>query len=281
MSRRAYLAKVAQAKEHIAAGDIYQVNLTTRFSARAPADPVDLYRRLRAADPSSHAALISFGDSAIISASPELFLQLRGDRVVTRPIKGTRPRGENPREDETRRRALAESEKDAAELNMIVDLLRNDLGRVCRFGSVRVVEPGAIEAHPTVFHRVATIEGRLAPDRGWADLLRASFPGGSVTGAPKIRAMQIIDELEPTRRTAYCGAIGMIGLDGSMSLSVAIRTMIQVGGSVHLHAGGAIVADSEPEEEYREILAKARGMFAALDDRWPEIIDAEEGVDAW
>ncbi len=279
MSRRAYLAKVARAKEHIAAGDIYEVNLTTRFSAKTTASPLELYRRLRAADPSSHGALISWDKSAIISASPELFLDLKGDRVVTRPIKGTRPRGGNAREDETLRRALAESEKDAAELNMIVDLLRNDLGRVCAPGSVRVVEAGEIETHPTVFHRVATIEGRLAAGRGWADLLRASFPGGSITGAPKIRAMQIIDELEPTRRSAYCGAIGMIGLDGSVSLSVAIRTMIQVGQSVHLHAGGAIVADSQPNEEYRELLAKARGMFAALGDpgsSQPDIIDAEE-----
>ena len=212
-------------------------------------------------------------------------MELRGDHVTTRPIKGTRPRGGSAREDETLRRALAESEKDAAELNMIVDLLRNDLGRVCSFGSVRVVDPGEIETHPTVFHRVATIEGRLTPGRGWAGLLRASFPGGSITGAPKIRAMQIIDELEPTRRTAYCGAIGMIGLDGSMSLSVAIRTMIQAGGSVHLHAGGAIVADSQPEEEYREILAKARGMFAALGDPGApglDIIDAEqEAAGSW
>ena len=149
-------------------------------------------------------------------------------------------------------------------MNMIVDLLRNDLGRVCSFGSVRVTEAGEIEEHPTVFHRVATIEGDLVAGRNWLDLLRASFPGGSITGAPKIRAMQIIDELEPTARGVYCGSIGWIGLDGSMSLNIAIRTMVQTPHAVHVHAGGAIVADSEPQQEYDEILAKAAGMLRAL-----------------
>ena len=264
MSREAYFAKVTRAKRYIEAGDIYQVNLTQRFTTRTDASPLDLYRRLRAASPSSHAALLPWGEAVILSSSPELFLQLRGGHVVTRPIKGTRPRVGDPGIDAANRRELAESEKDRAELTMIIDLLRNDLGRVCAAGSVRVTEAGSIEEHPTVFHRVATIEGDVEDGRTFVDLLRAASPGGSVTGAPKIRAMQIIEELEPTRRGVYCGSIGMIGLDGSMTLSVAIRTMVQVGPEVHVHAGGAIVADSTAEEEFDEILAKARGMLQAL-----------------
>ena len=263
-SREAYFKKIARAKRHIEAGDIYEVNLTQRFSVETPHAPLDVYRSLRRANPSAYAALIAWGDRAVISSSPELFLDLRNGRVVTRPIKGTRPRGGNTQDDDRLRRELATSEKDMAELTMIVDLLRNDLGRVCSFGSVRVESPGEIETHPTVLHRVATIEGRLRPDASWVDLLQASFPGGSITGAPKIRAMRIIDELEPTRRGVYCGSIGYLGLDGSLCLNIAIRTMFQVGSRVHVHAGGAIVADSEPEKEYEEIMAKARGMFQAL-----------------
>lgn len=265
MSYADYVERVRRAKRYIEAGDIYQVNLTQRFTARTKDTPVELYRRLRRESPSSHAALLIWDDRAVISSSPELFLELRGGRVVTRPIKGTRARGGDPAEDGVRRRELAESEKDRAELNMIVDLLRNDLGRVCSFGSVRVVHPGEIEEHPTVFHRVATIEGTLDPRRDWLDLLKATFPGGSVTGVPKIRAMQIIDELEPTERGVYCGSIGMIGLDGSISLNIAIRTMVQTGRVVHLHAGGAIVADSQPEAEYEEVLAKAAAMLRAVE----------------
>jgi para-aminobenzoate synthetase component 1 len=264
MSYTTYLAKVARAKRYIEAGDIYQVNLTQRFTTQADVSAPALYRRLRRVNPSSHAALLPWGEAAVISSSPELFLQLRDGHVVTRPIKGTRPRGADPQSDAANRQALIESDKDRAELNMIIDLLRNDLGRVCSFGTVHVTSAGDIEEHPTVFHRVATIEGDLEPQYGWLDLLRATFPGGSVTGAPKIRAMQIIDELEPTARGVYCGSIGMIGLDGSMSLNIAIRTMVQVGDVVHLYAGGAIVADSVPEEEYNEILAKASGMLRAL-----------------
>ncbi|MFH1266003.1 MAG: aminodeoxychorismate synthase component I [Planctomycetota bacterium] len=264
MTREQYLAGVQQAKSHIEAGDIYQVNLTQRFDFRVTAGPMDIYRRLRRACPSTHAAFLMWDDRAIISASPELFLDVRGRRVVTRPIKGTCPRGDDPACDAANRIALLNSEKDTAELVMIVDLLRNDLGRVCAYGSVRVTDPVTIEDHPNVFHRVATIEGRLGDDVDVADLLRAAFPGGSITGAPKIRAMQIIKELEPTPRGVYCGAIGYVGLDGSLSLNVAIRTIVQEGATVCAHAGGAIVADSEPEAEYEEVLVKCRGMFAAL-----------------
>lgn len=277
MSRQAYVAKVLAAKRYIEAGDVYQVNLTQRFTAQTTATPLELYRRLRTASPSSHAALLMWdgpsdqgGSSvAIISSSPELFLDLRDGHVLTRPIKGTRPRTGDPRIDAMARRDLAVSDKDRAELTMIVDLLRNDLGRVCSFGTVRVREPGEIEEHPTVFHRVATIEGKLKPGLGWPDLLRAAFPGGSVTGAPKIRAMQIIRELEPTPRGVYCGSIGWIGLDGAMSLNLAIRTMVQRGDRVHLYAGGGIVAQSTPDAEYEETLAKLRGMLQALNAEKP------------
>ena len=278
MSYASYLERVARAKRYIEAGDIYQVNLSQRFTVRTEQSPADIYTRLRRINPSSHAAFLQWtplagasSPMAVISCSPELFLDLRDGRIVTRPIKGTRPRIGDPVVDSAYRRELVESEKDRAELNMIVDLLRNDLGRVCKYGSVRVKNADEIEEHPTVYHRVATIEGELDARYGpanrfhpWLDVLEAAFPGGSITGAPKIRAMQIIDELEPTPRGAYCGAIGRIGLDGSMTMNVAIRTMIQTGDTVHIHAGGAIVADSRAEDEHDEIMAKASAMLQAV-----------------
>ncbi len=259
-----YTSKVRQAKRYIQRGDIYQVNLSQRFATRTSLTPVELFARLRQTNPATHGALLIWDDMAIVSASPELFLSLRGQHVVTRPIKGTRPRGTDADEDSANRAALRASEKDRAELNMIVDLMRNDLGRVCAYGSVRVVNAGALETHPTVFHRVATILGTLRDGCDWLDLLLATCPGGSITGAPKIRAMKIIRELERTPRGIYCGSIGMIGLDGSLTLSIAIRTMFQRRGVVHIHAGGAIVADSDPQSEYEEIMAKAAGMMRAL-----------------
>jgi len=263
-TREEYLARVRVAKEYIAAGDIYEVNLTQRFVARTEATPLQLYLDLRHANPADYAALLTWDDRAVISSSPELFLDLRDGRVITRPIKGTRPRTGDQRLDPIRRSELAHSEKDRAELNMIIDLLRNDIGRVCEVGSVRVESAGDLETHPTVFHRVATISGWLRADCGALDLLRATCPGGSITGAPKIRAMQIIDELESVQRGVYCGSIGYLGLDGSMMMNIAIRTMILDRGQVHIHAGGAIVADSDPDDEYEETLAKAAGMFRAL-----------------
>jgi anthranilate/para-aminobenzoate synthase component I len=202
---------------------------------------------------------LDFGDFGLISNSPELFLRVTPDRrVITRPIKGTRPRLPGMEIE------LRDSLKDQAELNMIIDLERNDLGRVCEVGSVRVSEPRSIEAHPTVYHGVATVEGKLRPEVTFVDLLRATFPGGSITGAPKIRAMQIIEELEPVRRGPYCGAIGYVAPDGTMEFNVAIRTMILKDGMVHVPVGGGIVADSDPREEYEETLVKSRAMFAAL-----------------
>lgn len=270
MSPDAYLAAARRIKEYIAAGDIYQANLTQRWDARTSATPLELYMRLRAASPAPHAALVRFDGGAVISASPELFVHTRGDRIVTRPIKGTRPRVGSADVDARALAALQASEKDRAELNMIIDLLRNDVGRVAELGSVRVVDADCIETHPTVFHRVATIEARLREATNWTDVLRATLPGGSVTGAPKIRAMQIIDELEPVARGPYCGVIGWIGLDGSMAFNLAIRTMTQRADEVFIHAGGAIVADSDPFEEYDETLAKAAAAFRALGCTPPE-----------
>jgi len=264
MSPDQYHSKIERIKRYIEAGDAYQVNLTQRWSAKTSATPLQHYLRLREISPSPYAAFLSWDDITVISASPELFLEVRGRNVMTRPIKGTRPRtGDGPR-DEAARRDLEESEKDVAELNMIVDVLRNDLGRVCEYGSVRVVSSGEVEEHPTVFHRVATIEGTLRADSSAADLLGASFPGGSVTGAPKIRAMQIISELERFPRGVYCGCIGWIGLDGSMTLNLAIRTMVQIGGEVFAYAGGGIVHESDPQAEYDETETKLAAMKRSL-----------------
>lgn len=266
-----YLARVVRIIEYIRAGDIFQANLSRRLSLLLGAHPFSIYERLCESNPATHAAYLPidlaaerFGPAAVISSSPELFLHLRDGVVTSRPIKGTRPRGATPEEDGASFRALAESEKDRAELNMIVDLVRNDIGRVCEFGSVRVESAGEVETLPTVFHRTATVTGRLRRDASAVDLLRAAFPGGSVTGAPKTRAMQIIEELEPDNRGAYCGAIGYLGIDGSMQLNLPIRTMTLVGGRLDMHVGSGIVADSTPEDEYRELQAKVVGMARAV-----------------
>jgi para-aminobenzoate synthetase component 1 len=200
----------------------------------------------------------------VLSSSPERFLKVTGRHVETRPIKGTRRRTGIRREDERASAELTASEKDNAELAMIVDLERNDLGRVCEYGSVRVTEPRVLETFPTVFHLVSTVEGELHPGHGLVDLLRATFPGGSVTGAPKIRAMEIIDELEPTARGIYTGSIGYVDFSGRADLNIAIRTMVKLGCDVYFQAGGGIVADSDPESEYEETVDKARALFRAL-----------------
>jgi para-aminobenzoate synthetase component 1 len=269
-SHAAHVRAVQRALQYIGAGDIYQVNLAHRLSLRG-LDPLAAYAAIRASNPAPYAALLSWNDGAIASASPELFLQVRGGgAVLTRPIKGTRPRGACPVEDERHLRELLESEKDAAELAMIIDLHRNDLGHVCAFGSVEVRAERRLETHPSVFHTVADVIGRLAPGRDALDLLQACFPAGSVTGVPKIRAMQIIDELEPAARGAYTGAIGVLGLDGQMTFNVAIRTLQMRGERALLHVGGGIVADSDPQAEYEETLAKARGILNGLLNRSSE-----------
>jgi len=242
--------------EYIRAGDVFQVNLSQRFTTPMSESAANVYDRL---PPARYGALLDYGPFALLSNSPELFFRITPDRkIITRPIKGTRPLLPSMREQ------LQNSLKDQAELNMIVDLERNDLGRVCRLGSVNVTQPRQIESHPTVFHGVAEIVGQLRDEVTFTDLLRAIFPGGSVTGAPKIRAMQIIDELEPVRRGPYCGAIGYLDSDGTIEFNMAIRTMIAKDGMVHIPVGGGIVADSDPREEYEETLVKARAMFAAL-----------------
>jgi para-aminobenzoate synthetase component 1 len=271
-SKDAYIAKVCRALDYIRAGDIFQVNLARRCRLACDAPPIEVYERLRRSNPSAFAAYLPVSSlttggapAAVLSSSPELFLDVRSGTVITRPIKGTRPRGATPAEDEVERLALATSEKDRAELNMIIDLERNDLGRVCEYGSVRVLSDGDIEQLATVFHRTATVTGRLRDNTDAIDLLRATFPGGSITGAPKVRAMQIIDELEPSAREVYTGAIGYIGLDGSMALNIAIRTMLAADGHVDVMVGSGIVADSQPEAEYEELQAKAAGMLRAFD----------------
>jgi para-aminobenzoate synthetase component 1 len=272
-SASAYESAIARVIEYIRAGDVFQVNLAQRFSTSLQGAPPlahrAVYQRLAAISPAWYGAYLELDDPAagvsrrraIASTSPELFLEVTGRDVLTRPIKGTRPAGVDPR-------VLEQSAKDAAELNMIVDLLRNDLGRVCDYGSMRVVEARQIEAHPTVHHGVATIAGRLHPSRDLVDLLRATMPGGSITGAPKVRAMQIIEELEPVRRGPYCGAIGFLSAQQSC-LNIAIRTLLLDSdpagpGRVDFSVGGGIVADSDPAGERQETLDKAAALLAAL-----------------
>ncbi len=264
LTRAEYHDRVRRVREYIAAGDVYQINLTQRFSAPFAGEPYALYRRLRAASPAAFAAYLNCGDFQILSSSPETFLRITDREVETRPIKGTRRRGATPEEDARRQTELLASEKDRAELLMIVDLERNDLGRVCEAGSVRVSDLCGLETHPTVHHLVATVRGQLRPECDTLDAVRAAFPGGSITGAPKIRAMQIIDELETVRRHVYTGAIGWLGFDGNCDLNIAIRTMLCRGGMAYYHVGGGVVWDSEPEAEFQETLDKGRAMRAAL-----------------
>jgi para-aminobenzoate synthetase component 1 len=264
--RSDYERAVQRVIDYILAGDIFQANMTQRFRARMPdgLTPFDLYRRLMAINPAPFAAYLNFGGTAIASASPERFLSLRNGWVETRPIKGTRPRGKTPQEDERLAAELLASEKDNAENVMIVDLLRNDLSRVCRDGSVNVPDLCVLETYATVFHLVSTVVGQMRPGLSAVDLLRASFPGGSITGAPKIRAMEIIAELEPTQRGPYCGSVGWFGFDGAMDTSITIRTYAIKDGWATFQAGGGIVADSDPAAEYEESLAKAHALIAAL-----------------
>jgi para-aminobenzoate synthetase component I len=270
-SREDYEAALGQVIEYIHAGDIFQANLTQRFLGTLPENltPFMLYQRLRNLSPAPFAAYLSCGpDEAVLSASPELFLSLDdAGQVATRPIKGTRPRGETEAEDAVLKGVLQNSEKDRAENLMIVDLLRNDLSRVCDVGSVRVGHLYSLETFATVHHLVSEIYGRLRAGLGPVDLLRATFPGGSITGAPKIRAMEIINELEPAHRGPYCGTIVRIGFDGSMDSSIVIRTLTIKDKSVVAQAGGGIVADSSPAAEYEESFTKVAPLLRALDPK--------------
>ena len=266
-SKTDYLSTVQRAKAYIASGDIYQVNLSQRLSTSTDLPPAELYACLRQLSPVPYGAYLHCGDFHILSASPERFLHFSPScrTVETRPIKGTRPRGLTPELDRKLATELLHSEKDLAELLMIVDLERNDLGRVCEIASIHVPERVALESYSNIHHLVATVRGTLRSDADRIDLLKSCFPGGSITGAPKIRAMELIDELEPTNRGVYTGAIGYFGFDGTMDLNIAIRTCILKEGRAYFHVGGGIVADSEPEAEYQETLDKASSWMAVLE----------------
>jgi para-aminobenzoate synthetase component 1 len=264
MSKEDYITSIKKVLDYIRAGDIYQVCLSQRFKAEWPERPYELYMRLNEINPAPFSAFLNYDDLSIISSSPELFLDVRGGVIETRPMKGTRPRGTGPDEDKAMMEHLKASAKDASELSMIVDLERNDLGKISIPGSVKVAEHRRIEAYPTVFQTISVVKSEKEKNAGLADVIKAVFPGGSISGCPKIRAMEIIDELEPSVRSIYTGSIGYMSFHDTMELNVAIRTMILKGKDVYFHAGGGIVADSDPETEYEETLHKARAMIEAL-----------------
>jgi aminodeoxychorismate synthase component I len=264
LSPEAYVETIREAKRAIYDGEIFQVNLSHRLALPIRGTPEAAYQRLRSRTSSTFGGYLDAGDHRILSASPERFLQVRGRQIETRPIKGTRPRGASAAEDRALAAELLASEKDSAENVMIVDLERNDLGRVCEFGSVHVPILKELRSLPNVHHLESVVRGRLREDVGIPDLLRATFPGGSISGAPKPRAMEIIERLEPHRRGVYTGAFGYISWDRSLDWNIAIRTATVVGETAHFSVGGGIVADSDPEAEYRETLDKLRGHAEAL-----------------
>lgn len=265
MTAQDYAQRFDAVKRYINAGDCYQINLAQRFSASFSGDSWQAYQRLRKATPTPFSGYLAWENQAILSVSPERFIGCRDGHVEARPIKGTRPRGKTPQEDDALARALTMSPKDRAENVMIVDLLRNDLGRVCRPGSIHVPALCALESYPNVHHLVSVVRGELTPEATPLTLMASAFPGGSITGAPKIRAMQIIDELEPCQRSAYCGSLGYIDRRGQMDTSIAIRTLIADDDRLHVWGGGGLVADSEASEEYAETYAKIRHLIGALE----------------
>jgi len=266
-SQTEYCDMVGKAREYIRNGDIFQVNLSRRIRTKINGDAYHVYRKLRAANPAPFACYLHFGDLRVMSSSPERFFHLKDGWIETRPIKGTRPRGKSAQEDARLQEELLTSEKDLAELVMIVDLERNDLGRICRMGSVKVTELVKIEVYATVFHLVSTIRGELADGMDVTDCIRATFPGGSITGAPKIRAMEIIDELEPVKRNIYTGAIGYMGFDGTSDFNIAIRTIIADKEKAFYQVGGGIVWDSVPEGEFIETLDKGSAIQYVLEGK--------------
>ncbi len=264
MDRPAYATAFARIKRYLKEGDCYQINLTQRFVSPCQGQPWQAYQVLRQINAAPFSAYLNFPDAQILSSSPERFLKLTDGAVETKPIKGTRPRKALAEDDQAQIDDLLSSSKDRAENVMIVDLLRNDIGKSCVDGSVRVPNLFALESYATVHHLVSTVTGQLAPDQHAVDLLRSCFPGGSITGAPKIRAMEIIEELEPHRRGVYCGAIGYIGFDGNMDTNIAIRTLVHNHGTIRFWAGGGIVNDSVLEEEYQECFDKAAALLQLL-----------------
>lgn len=266
ISKRNYHSNLQTVIDYIYAGDIYQANLTQRFSLPYSGDAFSLYQSLHEQNSAPFAAFLSYEDFQILSSSPERFIRIDSDGVIeTRPIKGTRPRGATLEEDQRLAEELQNSAKDRAELTMIIDLERNDLGRICEYGSVRVKDLIRLEKYPTVWHLVSTVCGNLKPGLNASEILKAIYPGGSITGAPKIRAMEIIEELEPYKRGIYTGSIGYLGFDGAWDLNIVIRTILLQNGQAYFHGGGGIVADSVPTDEYEEALHKVRALIQVLD----------------
>ncbi len=268
MNREYYLDKFEKIKRYIYDGDVYQINFSQRFECNYNNKPIALFHWQNHYNPSPYSAFIDAGSFHIVSASPEMFITIADDIISTKPIKGTRPRvseaGQGKQINARNYDELQSSEKEQAELNMIVDLERNDVARICEPGTRNVSQPRTIESYPTVFHAVATVAGQLRKEITFCDILRAMFPGGSITGAPKIRSMEIIDETEPTARGVYTGSIGYVGLDGSVSLNIAIRTIIINNQKAFAQTGGGIVADSDPQAEWDETLTKARALLAGI-----------------
>lgn len=265
MTKAQYIEKFNVIKNYIRSGDCYQVNLAQRFTSQVEGDPWEGYKKLRKINPSPFSAYINTPDCVVLSVSPERFLQVSNEIVETKPIKGTRPRSKDQNKDDQLKQELKVSTKDKAENVMIVDLLRNDLSKCCQINSVKATKLFEIESFPTVHHLVSTIEGKLPKQISPVQLLRECFPGGSITGAPKIRAMEIIEELEPHRRGLYCGSIGYISFNGRMDTNIAIRTLLQKDGRAYFYAGGGLVWDSKAEEEYLETFDKAAAMFTFFD----------------
>ena len=260
-----FLEAVRQAKEHILAGDVMQVQVSQRSSRAFDAPPLELYRALRGVNPSPYMYYFDFGDHHVVGASPEILVRLAGDTVTLRPIAGTRPRGRSPEQDASIAAELLADPKERAEHVMLIDLGRNDVGRVAATGSVKVTEKMVVERYSHVMHIVSNVEGRIRPGLGAIDVLKASFPAGTVTGAPKVRAMQIIDELEPVKRGIYSGAVGYLGFNGDMDVAIAIRTAVVKAGRLHVQAAAGIVADSDPRSEWLETQHKARAILKAAE----------------
>ena len=264
-TREAFEDAVLKSKEYIAAGDIFQVVLSQRFERKSDVDPFDVYRALRVINPSPYMYYIDTGDTEIVGSSPEILVRVEDKKIVLRPIAGTRERGETEAEDKTLEEELKKDPKEMAEHIMLVDLGRNDVGRVAEKGSVEVTELMAVERYSHVMHMVSNVEGKLVSGLDAFDVLRACFPAGTVTGAPKVRAMEIIDELEPIKRGPYAGAVGYFSYSGNMDTCITIRTLIIKNGKVYVQAGAGIVADSVPEREYTETVNKAMGMMKAVE----------------
>ena len=272
VSREAFEESVVKAKEYVKAGDIIQVVLSQRFSGELTVDPLDIYRVLRTLNPSPYMFFLRLDDTLVVGASPEVMVRKEGARAELRPIAGTRPRGATAEGDDRLERELLADPKERAEHVMLVDLGRNDLGRVCKTGSVRVSELMVVERYSHVMHIVSNVQGELEPGNDAFDVVRATFPAGTLSGAPKVRAMEIIDELEPVRREIYGGAVGYFSFSGNMDLAIAIRTLVIKDGKVHLQAGAGIVADSDPAAEYQETVNKAMAVVKAIET-------AERGLD--